>query len=878
MFKQYTNGKINPLGIDGGKIRLSIEGEFNSKMQSVRFNVFTEDLLEVNAEPILTVASKKNYTYIDGENFSEGQRLFWNAEITTESEKLVTKTAFFEIGITRNKSAELWIENPNFCGKVSEFRRSFNLSKLPDKARLYIVGLGYYHAKVNGQETDEKFFKPLLTDFDYRIGIDNIDYDEENFYNDKKTVCYDTFDVLSLLKEGENNLSVLLGTGWYCNDDKLITDPCDRFGLPKLFFELHLSFGKEKEIIYSDEKCLVRNTNRISQLFNGDRIDFTAVKDQFTNTVICPPPSGKLVEPKCPHDGIIEQIKPLSEIKKNGEIEYDFGKNHSGGLALKVRGKRGAILTVQFYEVKDENGLNEHTSEWIAYDVTGAEPVPVDVVYQKDEYVLSGEEDYIYPLFHFNCYRYATVKCDAEFEVLSITSLFISTDVEANGGFTCSDEFITKYHEAFVLTQRDNMHSGIPSDCPHREKLPYTGDGNLAMESTMYNLNAEEFYRKWLLDVLDAQGNNGWSPYTAPYIGGAGGYWWSNVITALPVKLYLFTGDKGLIEKSFIPALKYIEYCNTVHNGDYILRKSFVRWILGEWLNPTVTEVDVAFINTLAFYSAVNEVVFMCDVLGEKERKKELQALSENIKKAINLTFYDKELKVYSKGVQGENLLPVVFGVAPKEDEEEIWNKIVNGYKTDTHFDTGIILTPVLLEALTERGEFELAYKLMTAYGTPSLRNMLDGETTLCEHWNKTWPKVVTSEDGKETGGGGDVSHCHPMYGSVVSWMHKHVAGLNLSKLYKNKIIFRPSFIEFVESASAFKETAFGLAKVSYCTEKGFMMTVKVPYGIIGEVILPYKTVKNITVGEKDYSFSDTVDGLYKITLDGGEYVIKTKA
>ncbi len=861
--KLYADGKVNPLGLDFDDVRLSIKTELNEEIDSVNFNLYYSLIDLENNQPFLTVISKTLTAIISARDFKETQKIFWNARITIGGKEYVSDMAFFETGIKKNKNNETWIENPTFNKSVAEFVKNFTVDKKPNKARLYIVGLGYYSSKINGKKTDEYFFKPLLTDFDYRLNIDNPDYDEDNFYNDKKSVCYDAFDITDLIITGENQLSVLLGTGWYCNDDKLITDPCDRFGTPKLFFEIHLYFGNSVKIYKSDDSVLVRNTDRSSQLFAGDKGDFTAKKNEFIPARLCAPPAGKLVCPKCEHDKVIEELAPLSVSKTDGVIEYDFGKNHSGSISLKVKGERGKKITIQYYEVKDENGLNPHTSEWIAYDVTGEKPVPIDVLYQKDEYILSGGVDEIEPLFHFNCYRYVTVRCEGAFEIISIKSLFICTDVQRDGYFSCSNDFINDFYNAFVLTQRDNMHSGIPSDCPHREKLPYTGDGSLATEPTMYTFNAEQFYRKWLKDVLDAQGNNGWVPYTAPNIGGAGGYWWSNVITDLPLKIYAFTGDKTVIEKALNPALKYLEFCNAMHGGAFIIRRSFIRWYIGEWLNPETTKIDVDFMNTLAYFKGVSNVIKMCEILGDNQNKLKLEIIKDNIAKAINTEFYDPDKKTYCGGMQCADLLPVIYGICG-DDEKIIWDNLVDKYRKTERFDTGIILTPVLLETLTERGEEELCYKLFTAKGKPSFNYMLDGETTLSEHWNKTWPSAVTEKDGQEIDGGGDVSHCHPMFGSVVAWMYKHIAGLNLSELYKNKVIIRPRFIKYICNASAEKITPYGKVSVLYQTEKGFKMKVKIPFGLTGEIILPINKV--------------AVNGVLsdgKITLGGGEYIIE---
>lgn len=867
----YANGKENPIGIDRTYVRLGVKTEVSDTDFSLKIKLFRSVDNFENDLPFETLTTNELTAVIDASGFREGERIYWTAELNNDNGNYKSRLNYFEFGIDFKKSEEIWIDNPEFCHMVSEFSKDFYLSTLPRKARLYIVGLGYYQSSLNGKRTDENFFKPLLTDFDYRIGLNNPDYDEDVFYNDKKSISYDTFDVTELVRLGKNTLNVLLGTGWYCNDDKLITDPCDSFGMPKLFFELHLLYENEKkEVIKSDNSVMVRNTNRYSQLFRGDSEDFTKEENRYINARICNAPKGKLIAPACEADKIIYKIPPVSIDKKEGSVEYDFGINHSGSVALKVKGERGSTLILRYYEVKTNEKLNPHTSHWIAYDVTGATPEPVEIVYQQDKYILSGAVDEIYPLFHFNCYRYLTVSCDSDFEIVDIHSLFISSDLKKDSHFECSDKTFNDYYNAFVLTQRNNMHSGVPSDCPHREKLPYTGDGDIASESAMYVFRAEEFYRKWLRDLIDSQGNNGWVPYTAPNIGGAGGFWWSNAITSLPLKLYEHTGDVQIIKSALAAALKYVDFFEAVHDGDGIVKRSFSRWYLGDWLTPEKTVIDTDFVNTMAYYTALDNTEKMCEIIRDSDNKKRLLKLKEKVKKAVNSKYFDKETLNYSGGVQGSNLLPFIYGFAD-EHTETLKNKIVEKYKRNPHFDTGIVLTPILFDTLAKLGESELLYRMFTSEEAPSFKTMLDGETTLVEHWYKKWPSASLLENG-EIPDLGHVSHSHPMFGSIVSLLYKQVSGLDLSALCQKKVLVYPRFITTIKSASAYKETSYGKVFVKYTTDNmRFDYCIRIPYGLTATVTLDQKILSDVVLNGKNIKSTDK-NGNFFFSLEGGEH------
>ena len=182
--------------------------------------------------------------------------------------------------------------------------------------------------------------------------------------------------------------------------------------------------------------------------------------------------------------------------------------------------------------------------------------------------------------------------------------------------------------------------------------------------------------------------------------------------------------------------------------------------------------------------------------------------------------------------------MPFVYGIIPEGYEDALWEKVKKHYQTTGCFDTGIVLTPVLLEVLTARGEIGLALKILNRKEYPSFTYLLNGDTTFCEHWSKYWPKVSSAE-GEEEVLAGDVSHCHPMYGSVVAWLYKSVAGLDLSELSRGKILFAPKAVGIVQHAFAKKQTPYGKASIDYDNYGGLKMKITAPYGVESELRLP---------------------------------------
>src|SRR5258708_39822817 len=64
------------------------------------------------------------------------------------------------------------------------------------RARLYAKAMGLYEMELNGKRIGDEYFTPGWTSYDFRYQ-------------------YQTFDVTSAVKPGENCLGALLGDGWF---------------------------------------------------------------------------------------------------------------------------------------------------------------------------------------------------------------------------------------------------------------------------------------------------------------------------------------------------------------------------------------------------------------------------------------------------------------------------------------------------------------------------------------------------------------------------------------------------------------------------------------------------------------------------------------
>lgn len=653
---------------------------------------------------------------------------------------------------------EHWICGGAGC-EAPLFRRSFWLDRTErfQSARLEICGLGYFLFYINGKRISDQELMPAMTNYASVLGCETTYpvWEERSAHRCR----YLSFDLLPYLKAGENVLAVRLGNGWYHQTER-IAEGKFVFGLPKLWFELTLTDADgRQEWIESDRQTLWHPGGLLkNNLFLGEVRDLRKEpegwQDPGTDLSGWKPaqpvhaPETLLEEQTCPPDRVIRKLYPILIGEHDGRKIYDCRENIAGRVVLSCLGKKGECITVRHAEELAADGTLDFES------AGGSDQL------QQDHYICDGRIQTLHPLFCWHGFRYFETEGPCEVLCAEV----IHTDVAVTSSFSCSDPVLNWLYEAYIRTQLDNYHGCIPSDCPHRERLGYTGDGQLTAETAMLLLDTKELYRKWYQDILDSQGaETGHIPHTAPFLGGGGGPGgWGCAVYQVPLAWAKIYGDDSLLVQGYDAILRWFDYMDAHSEKGLVVREEEGGWCLGDWCFPASEEKEQlpeAFINTFYYLHGLQEMMQISEKMNNKlpirfaEREK-------NVKNAFLDAYFDPETEDFCEGRAAGN----AYGLALGLGDERTKKHLVEKYEALERFDTGIFGTSMLLEQLFSIGAGDLAVRLLTNDSeAASFAHMKrNGATTLWERW-----------DGRE-------SHNHPMFGACVRLLFTQILGIRM--------------------------------------------------------------------------------------------------
>ena len=705
---------------------------------------------------------------------------------------------------------------------------------------LHVNSLGYHEVYINGKKVGDEVLSPAVTQMNKR----------------SLTV---TYDVTSYIQQGDNEIVLWLGSGWYKNSayDRAPISPTPNGARVNVQLD-QLKNGEWETVIVTDSSWKGRETGYKDTgswnalRFGGEKVEAKLLPADMTSETLDQLTWSSVLEMDIPNiemspemtepNKIQEIITPveITDLSQNSWI-VDMGKNLNGWFEIKFPKLSANQTIILDYSDYLDNGVFQDQG-------------------QKDTYIASGNGNEIFcNKFNHHAFRYVKITMKASKPKLEdMKAYLIHTDYRTASSFECSDPDLNAIHNMIHYTMRCLAFSGYMVDCPHLERAGYGGDGNSSTMTFQTMYDASPLFHNWMTAWGDAMREGGSLPHVAPNAGaGGGGPYWCSIFVMAPWRTYINYNDARLLQK-YYPAMKeWLGYVDK-YTVDGLLKRwpdtEYRDWYLGDWLSPVGSTDDL--VNNCAISQCFAMMEKIAEVLDKPDEAQEFKQKKEALNALIHTTYYKSQNKTYGNSSQLDLSYPMLAGVTPPNLYENVKQQLFNRTaKTDKgHIGVGLVGVPILTEWAIENKAVDYMYGILKKRDNPGYLYMIDnGATTTWEYWN------------------GERSRIHNCFNGIGTWFYQAVGGIRIDE---NKPGYKHVFIEpqiptGVTWAKTTKETPYGTINVDWelKTDAELLLNIKLPVGTTATVILPENTL-NCSVNGDNVAIEDGKT----IKIENGDY------
>lgn len=858
-------------------------------------------------------SSSMTHILYGGETLESRAQLSWAVCIWDENgaEGEWSEAASFEMGLLSSKDwIGKWISGDykpkkNVRYPVDYFQKKVSVKKEIRYARLYASARGVYDVFVNGKRIEDFILAPGITDYNKRIQYQT--YDVTQFITKNITK--------------ECTLGLRLADGWFRGSVAAYGVVNVFGMQTSMIAQLEIVYmDGTSDIIGTDSSFSWCNDGpvRFADLKDGEIYD-ASMKPSYSGKakeVTAPKNSEILVASNNVPVREKEHFSPIVQTAADGTLILDFGQNIAGYLEFFIQGKKGQNVKFICGEVLDKegkvdlSGIQEsrpykgwRQTSLIRKLLTNQVKGEVAMTPQQEIiYVCSGEAEYYKTSFAIFGFRYVQVEYVEDTESVAVRnsrekeagdseellaentgkvhvvnrkelekeknssgnevylsdihSIAVYSDMEQTGSFTCSNPLVNQLVQNTTWSMKGNF-LDIPTDCPTRERLGWTGDAQIFFETGAYLMDTAAFFRKWLLDMEDSQYENGLIPAVIPlegvemmYKSTGSSVGWADAIYLIPYRFYKYYGDKELLRRYWPMMKKYADYLM----GNLGLRSekegrenpynayTYEKGIhLGEWLEPEEfrdpvygTQAKHPEECTAYLYLAMNTLAEIADLFDENGCQDKYREIAEGAKQAYQYIVVEKGGLDTNR--QAKLVRPIKLGILSPEEQKKAEEKLVKAVEEYRYrVGTGFLSTPFLLPVLTEGGRADIAYKMLENTEKPGwLAEVQDGATTIWENWE------------------GDLSQNHYSPGAVCQWLFDTAAGIRVAG--ENRFVVAPVPGGTLDYAEASYQSIYGNIKSGWKRlGDGWEFIITIPANTTAEVILPDGTKEERGAGTYCY-------------------------
>ncbi len=696
------------------------------------------------------------------------------------------------------------------------------------RARLAVTALGVCEVRLNGAKVGETHLLPGWTDY-------------------RKRVYVHEFDVTAQMVPGENVLGAMLAPGWFAGHYGPFQDK-GYYGHDAWFAcELVLEYADGSvETVCSDGSWRGADGPVIeADLLMGERYDARRElpgwdapgfdESRWGGVKVLPAGEETLPERMEPYPG--DPVKTIAELPAQrvseptpGVFVFDLEQNMVGVVRLQVNVPAGTEVVLKHGEMLNADGT-VYTENLRFAKAT-------------DRYIAKGGGEEIWqPRFTFHGFRYVEVhglpsECHCltgpqssignHQSAIALSGQVWMSALTETASFECSNEKVNQLFRNIQWGFRGN-YLEVPTDCPQRdERLGWTGDTQMFIRSASYLADIRRFFKKWLVDLHDAQQPDGGYPDVAPWMGriSSGCAAWADAGVICPYVLWQAYGDTSFIRDWWPQMKKFMALICTDenrHNGANAIS-------YGDWLHFN-SETPVRLIGLAYRAYDARLMAEMAAAIGERADAEHFGKEAERSRALFRDQFFNgNDIAVKS---QTACALAIAMELVEGPDREKVADCLVRNLEEHHgYLTTGFVGTAYLCPALTKIGRCDLSVQLLLNEEHPSwLYEVNNGATTIWERWN-SWTKES---------GFGDVgmnSFNHYAFGSVCEWMFESLVGFRPAEPGFARIIVEPCFTAKLDFVKASYESIRGRISVIWCkTNDGFFLYLETP--VDAEVRLP---------------------------------------
>ncbi|MBG0566498.1 alpha-L-rhamnosidase [Actinoplanes aureus] len=708
-------------------------------------------------------------------------------------------------------------------------RREFTVREGLLHARVYATACGVYELEVNGSRAGDEVLAPGWTSYHHRLR-------------------YQTLDVTDLLQPGPNALSGWLADGWWRGEYgwNRIGERYGRDTALLAQLELHYADGSVERVVTDDTWSWAYGPILRAGIYDGEHHDARIVAGAWTPVQKKDLDVGELTAPAGPPVRRIEELPPRSVTRVDEATHLlDFGQNLAGRLRITVTGPAGTAISMRHAEVLEDGRLCTR---------------PIRTADAHDVYVLAGDGPETWePRFTYHGFRYAEIAgWPGEIEPGAVVAVVCHDDMTETGTFSCSEPLLQRLHDNVRWSMRGNFVS-VPTDCPQRdERLGWTGDLQVFAPTAAFLYDSTGSIADWLADVSAETGDDGLVPLYVPHIDTPFPQFhcavWGDVTTVVPLVLLDRAGDLGPVLSGYETARRWVEGCRRLLDGGDVIARGQQ---LGDWLDPAAppdrpgeARTDPYLVATAYLAYSARLLARQARLVGKSDDATDYEALSARVAAGFRREFVTASGRCVSD-TQTAYALALCLDLLDGEDQRAHAGarlaRLVR--KAEFRIGTGFAGTPLVLDALSETGHLEEAYRLLLETGCPSwLYPVTMGATTIWERWDSMLPDG-TINPGEMT------SFNHYALGAVADWLHRTVAGLAPAAPGYRTIRVRPRPGGGLSSASAAHRTPYGPASVAWRRDGTTLhVDVIVPPGCDAVVELPGQAATTVLSGEHSFA------------------------